>query len=811
MKQKFTTALLLFFSLFCGKAMAQFEYGIEEELKYDYATTNVGFSLTEVASVLECDAADLVAALDEWRGGGYPSTDIFVLECPDGAVSTEHSADYGGYYMDKDGSHGWWGSNGYWYSQLDWDSAEDKIYIKIGQNPTKPLVPGEECKCLLSVNFNGNKATFAMSLKIIVSEGIDVTPTTTIADLEIVGRTTYQHTQMPDDTWTNEPNTVKTEGIAELLGIDPEYMAEKFKYMLYAKKYVMANEAWDPELVNNFTATPSPGFWFSKGVFDEVTATESPELTHDAYGANNKFWVASLAYLPDEESVYCTIGQYPNAWTLGETRMADIYIVYGNKAYVITYELTVDVDENNPITNYNKLGTETISILRDPRDGWVVPDTFALDTTSILEKFASAGYEITADDLMLFTDDEYGNITDEYSTDSLGFWFTQSGVPTYYAGGEKNFYVEYTVDSLGTKILAIGNTPDVFSGGEECKAVMYLIYENSYYELVIDMKMKAPEFTLSTCEIFEEDYEVVLIPSASAWEIGKTDASYFEELIGTTSGILYGIASDSTLTTKYTVSEATTYGGGGFWMAPDNEDGYAFAGGYSGTSSFAMWYYNNEFTWFTVPGFRAPGQKSYATFYIANLWDGKAVKINLTIKFVDKIVSYAGSEEVLVAGRNEETGDCYERPFDMSACYDALGCTEDEFYESGSIAIYTRDEVLTSDMYDAASGHMFGADGFACADDEIPVCAVDFVDGLVRAYIYDDADVDKEFKVMLVASYGEKMYAFYVTVNTEKATAIESVKADNSDDSTIFDLSGRKVVNPVKGIYIRGGKKFLVK
>ena len=60
MKQKFTTALLLFFSLFCGKAMAQFEYSIEEELKGDYATTNVGFSLTEVASVLECDAAILL-------------------------------------------------------------------------------------------------------------------------------------------------------------------------------------------------------------------------------------------------------------------------------------------------------------------------------------------------------------------------------------------------------------------------------------------------------------------------------------------------------------------------------------------------------------------------------------------------------------------------------------------------------------------------------------------------------------------------------------------------------------------------------
>jgi hypothetical protein len=88
MKQKITFALLLLFFLFGGKAMAQFEYSIEEELKYDYATTNVGFSLTEVASVLECDAADLVAALDEWRRlsfNGYFCIGVSRWNCQHGA------------------------------------------------------------------------------------------------------------------------------------------------------------------------------------------------------------------------------------------------------------------------------------------------------------------------------------------------------------------------------------------------------------------------------------------------------------------------------------------------------------------------------------------------------------------------------------------------------------------------------------------------------------------------------------------------------------------------------------------------------
>lgn len=200
MKKNFTLLMMLIASLlFSTNVMAQFKYDITEEVKPDYATTNVEFSLAEVAAQLECSVEDLVAALDEWKSSGYPETTIFALENPDGTVSTTHSADDGGYYMNKDGSHDWWGSNGYWYSQLSWDAENDKLYIMIGQSPNKPLTAGDYCKCLLSINLNGNKATFEISLTIIASEGIDKTPVTTWADLEIVGQTTYSRTQVPNN------------------------------------------------------------------------------------------------------------------------------------------------------------------------------------------------------------------------------------------------------------------------------------------------------------------------------------------------------------------------------------------------------------------------------------------------------------------------------------------------------------------------------------------------------------------------------------------------------------------------------------
>ena len=40
-----------------------------------------------------------------------------------------------------------------------------------------------------------------------------------------------------------------------------------------------------------------------------------------------------------------------------------------------------------------------------------------------------------------------------------------------------------------------------------------------------------------------------------------------------------------------------------------------------------------------------------------------------------------------------------------------------------------------------------------------------------------------------------------------KPTAITTVGNDAQGDNTIYDLMGRKVVNPTHGIYIQNGKK----
>ena len=50
--------------------------------------------------------------------------------------------------------------------------------------------------------------------------------------------------------------------------------------------------------------------------------------------------------------------------------------------------------------------------------------------------------------------------------------------------------------------------------------------------------------------------------------------------------------------------------------------------------------------------------------------------------------------------------------------------------------------------------------------------------------------------------------AFTVKVK-ENATSIVNVNTTQTDSKTVYDMSGRRVTNPKKGIYIVGGKKMV--
>jgi hypothetical protein len=73
-----------------------------------------------------------------------------------------------------------------------------------------------------------------------------------------------------------------------------------------------------------------------------------------------------------------------------------------------------------------------------------------------------------------------------------------------------------------------------------------------------------------------------------------------------------------------------------------------------------------------------------------------------------------------------------------------------------------------------------------------------------------DADTFQKFKSkgMLFQGHGILLKKAVLKAGT---TGIKAPKAIAADDAPIYNLAGQRVTKPAKGIYIKNGKKFIVK
>ena len=80
-------------------------------------------------------------------------------------------------------------------------------------------------------------------------------------------------------------------------------------------------------------------------------------------------------------------------------------------------------------------------------------------------------------------------------------------------------------------------------------------------------------------------------------------------------------------------------------------------------------------------------------------------------------------------------------------------------------------------------------------------------DGVVSPVNPGETDV----KVSVVTPSGNTLEAVCRVTVVDAATGIENVKVETNSDGVIYDLMGRKVENPAQGIYVKNGKKFIVR
>ena len=106
-------------------------------------------------------------------------------------------------------------------------------------------------------------------------------------------------------------------------------------------------------------------------------------------------------------------------------------------------------------------------------------------------------------------------------------------------------------------------------------------------------------------------------------------------------------------------------------------------------------------------------------------------------------------------------------------------------------------------------GFYFNDKGEAVATMEEATFTVGFVDGSIRSWVIDDANVNNVYTTVIYVKYNNKYYAFNITVGNEDS-AVKGIEAGKKD-GRIYDIAGREVKQPTKGLYIQDGKKILMK
>lgn len=74
------------------------------------------------------------------------------------------------------------------------------------------------------------------------------------------------------------------------------------------------------------------------------------------------------------------------------------------------------------------------------------------------------------------------------------------------------------------------------------------------------------------------------------------------------------------------------------------------------------------------------------------------------------------------------------------------------------------------------------------------------------SFIYEDGKIELAFEIYTQA---ENRYEHDFTGKRAKPTGIDGITTDKRTDNVVYDLSGRRVTNPGKGVYIINGKKVL--
>lgn len=811
---------------------ADFEGSVNLKAKSDgsaYNTQAAIFSFTDVAATLETDSATLSAALTKFMSGASDSGINFEVEYTDAESATKTSTNYtqgspGGFWMNINNEPINWGDGCIWYNTISFQTGEEanEFFINIGLYPGALIDGGGTLKAKFILTYNEKTVSFEVTANVAGKTKLAVEPETVFANLEVVASTTYTTEQFRvASSSQSEAGELVIADLLTKLGVSEDEILDNINEMVYIQAWNTTDDRLSDNLIEAAQTVYRTGLNASDEAINTCYGVESD-------GEGCAFFLDTFGFDTETGTLLFNIGQSANIPADFDSYNADLFIVYGKKAYKITVTLNVKEREKVDFSQMTKAGEEEF-VLELPEPGDTTSKSFDIDLATIAEALG-----VNEAELVIQPMQSEGVLTTNSTANNGGFWFNTDGYVTAY-GNNSAMYVEPTSNGNWSKVNVGQYTMTAIDYGKSCTSNIYVLGSDKYYVLKFTLKIKEQQIIQG--EVEQKDwklagslmFDVQLVhkETYSQNEITQIDMERMIEILGGDQ-----IDSKSLYTWKEAVEEflpesltnaysCTPYPG--FWMSSDGKT--ASTWGASCAYGMTVNVASGEVSWYDhdARNANAAGDTYEGKFYIANKVTGNVCELVFNISFVDtrQVIEIVGTENVeIILSEENFNGDYYTASNDFSKVFEALNINAD-LYPTG--IWYGQNERGGFTVIPSFEGEDagFDANGVFIAEgvDAIAAFAVGYDEesSVFVANVFDEITDATKFSTKVAYEYDGKRYVFNIKIGSAAALAINNINTDVKSNN-VYDLSGRLVRKSnqstnglMRGIYMIGGKKVMIK
>ncbi len=823
----------------------------------NWSTDAISFDIDAVADKLGITKEQLVAELeysypaDEERGDWPASTIPFSSKMQDGTLYTGgYTADGCGYWMDANGDPCAYDSNGETckiFDRLSWDDNEIIIYV--GRHPN---LSTDGATFTFFPTLTYGEKTVVFKIEYTYEAKPEVINETKFSKLNFVEGINVELTQKLRTNYNADNVRVAVPTLLSDLDFADQnelVIAEALYARVYEHDALSDMYQWSDSITSERTTT-GIGFWFGPTyIYDETNPDAEPvanrsELARYGYSGDCLFYVENVEFFRSEgaDSLSFNVGQYPsNASEDGEEYHATMYIVNGSVAFPINITLIIEKTEHigEPNLGTDEKAAEIEILVEKELTGGHT--NYSNPIENIDEIVAALGAE-SGEDLQLWVrvsdgSDELKRLNDGSpgSTawiDEGIMWVDTNGAQcswgntavcavmvSYYRLSDGSYNIG-TMERPGGALNP--EAPTSFSiflcnpaTQKYCEVKITWDCSEKGEKVPMDQWTRVKTFTFD-CQLVEETRNDHLYAETYQVDLAQVQAAIGDDFK------LYGRNNDeeTPFTKTYT---CTPYPG--FWMDPEG----VYPTSYASTDSYGMSFDegNGVMSFYSYPGSRTVGDKFTSTFYLVNETTGKYVELVVKVSIVNEVidVEIAGEQDIVIAW-DAADGISYAIE-DLTEAIDTMLEGDGSLLESCDWLVSVNGEFVPTSAIDIEY-NVFNATGEYMGNmddddfDEIWAngafsLGFDFNEQAFGVESCVDAGtgwiVEGLAKTDIAMDYNGKRWIFHCTIGDKETieTGIDAVTVKAEGKKEVFDLTGRRVAAPVKGLYIVNGKKVMMK